>query len=252
MSQECDLYIHLTLLFLLFPELKPPWRGAEHIFNVSTYRCATHTYICFFERGAENGCIIDEHWKKYIIENNTTGLYLYRVHCCYYCVCSIARSEPLPFRRIFCQLFETFFDICRGLGVGGVVVPSRVLNQQRTAQHTRYVCAEVGFKRAGPHLLDRDPVYFRIIGSSRFERCSLIWSTRSVEAGDRLDIFKDSVRTAKETQNFTVTKIILLTLFKEIIAVYSECHTGPVNTNCRILLLVRSVDTYSCHWALRS
>jgi hypothetical protein len=31
--------------------------------------------------------------------------------------------------------------------------------------------------------------------------------------------FKDSVRTAKKTQHFTVTKINRLTLFKEIIAV---------------------------------
>jgi hypothetical protein len=35
-------------------------------------------------------------------------------------------------------------------------------------------------------------------------------------------LFKNPVRTAKETQNFTVTKINRLTLFKEIIAVYSE------------------------------
>jgi hypothetical protein len=32
----------------------------------------------------------------------------------------------------------------------------------------------------------------------------------------------NSVRTAKETQHVTITKINLLTLFKEIIAVYSE------------------------------
>jgi hypothetical protein len=38
-------------------------------------------------------------------------------------------------------------------------------------------------------------------------------------------IFKNSVRTAKETHHFTITKINWLTLFKEIIAVYSENHT---------------------------
>jgi hypothetical protein len=38
-------------------------------------------------------------------------------------------------------------------------------------------------------------------------------------------IFKNSVRTAKKTQYFTITKINWLTLFKEIIAVYSENHT---------------------------
>jgi hypothetical protein len=35
-------------------------------------------------------------------------------------------------------------------------------------------------------------------------------------------LFKNSVRTAKKTQYFTVTKINRLTLFKEIIAVYCE------------------------------
>jgi hypothetical protein len=36
-------------------------------------------------------------------------------------------------------------------------------------------------------------------------------------------MFKNSVRTAKKT-HFTVTKINRLTLFKEIIAVYSEAY----------------------------
>jgi hypothetical protein len=35
-------------------------------------------------------------------------------------------------------------------------------------------------------------------------------------------IFKDSVRTAKKSPHFTVTKFNWLTLFKEIIVVYSE------------------------------
>jgi hypothetical protein len=35
-------------------------------------------------------------------------------------------------------------------------------------------------------------------------------------------IFKNSVRTGKKTPHFTVTEINRLTLFKEIIAVYSE------------------------------
>jgi hypothetical protein len=34
-------------------------------------------------------------------------------------------------------------------------------------------------------------------------------------------VFKNSVRTAKKTQLFTITKINWLTLFKEIIAVYN-------------------------------
>jgi hypothetical protein len=44
-------------------------------------------------------------------------------------------------------------------------------------------------------------------------------------------IFKNSVRTAKKTLHFTITKINWLTLFKEIIAVYTENHTRPINTN---------------------
>jgi hypothetical protein len=61
-------------------------------------------------------------------------------------------------------------------------------------------------------------------------------------------LFKNSVRTSKRTPHFTVTKIDWLMLFKEVIAVYSENHTKPVNTkryiiDCRsrwfILLLLR-------------
>jgi hypothetical protein len=43
-------------------------------------------------------------------------------------------------------------------------------------------------------------------------------------------IFKNSVRTAKKTLHFTIIKINWLTLFKEIIAVYSHNHTKLVNT----------------------
>jgi hypothetical protein len=42
-------------------------------------------------------------------------------------------------------------------------------------------------------------------------------------------IFKNSVRTAKKTVHFTITKINWLTLFKEIIAVYCENHTKHIN-----------------------
>jgi hypothetical protein len=47
-------------------------------------------------------------------------------------------------------------------------------------------------------------------------------------------IFKNSVRTAKKTLHFTITKINWLTLFKKIIAVYTENHTKPLNTKCCI------------------
>jgi hypothetical protein len=42
-------------------------------------------------------------------------------------------------------------------------------------------------------------------------------------------VLKTSVRTAKKTQHLTVTKINWLTLFKEIIAVYCENRTKPIN-----------------------
>jgi hypothetical protein len=47
-------------------------------------------------------------------------------------------------------------------------------------------------------------------------------------------LFKNPVRTSKRTPHFTITKINRLTLFKEIIAVYSENHAKPINTKCSI------------------
>jgi hypothetical protein len=47
-------------------------------------------------------------------------------------------------------------------------------------------------------------------------------------------ILKNSVRTVKKTQHFTITKINRLTLLKEIIAVYSENHTESINIKCRV------------------
>jgi hypothetical protein len=46
-------------------------------------------------------------------------------------------------------------------------------------------------------------------------------------------LFKNSVRTAKKTRHFTVTKINRLTLFKEIIAVYSVDHMKQINKKCK-------------------
>jgi hypothetical protein len=47
-------------------------------------------------------------------------------------------------------------------------------------------------------------------------------------------IFKNSVCTAKKTPHFTITKINLLMLFKEIIADYSENHMKPINTKSTV------------------
>jgi hypothetical protein len=47
-------------------------------------------------------------------------------------------------------------------------------------------------------------------------------------------LFKNSVLTSKRTPNFTITSINFLTLFKEIITVYSENHAKPINTKYSI------------------
>jgi hypothetical protein len=47
-------------------------------------------------------------------------------------------------------------------------------------------------------------------------------------------LFKNPVRTSKRTPHFTITEINWLTLFKEIIAVYSENHAEPINAKCSI------------------
>jgi hypothetical protein len=47
-------------------------------------------------------------------------------------------------------------------------------------------------------------------------------------------VFKNSVRTSKRTPNFAITKINWLTLFKEMIAVYSENHAKPINIKCSV------------------
>jgi hypothetical protein len=45
-------------------------------------------------------------------------------------------------------------------------------------------------------------------------------------------IFKNPICTAKKTQHFTISKINLLMLFKEIIAIYTENNTKHINTKC--------------------
>jgi hypothetical protein len=48
-------------------------------------------------------------------------------------------------------------------------------------------------------------------------------------------VFKNSVRTAKKTLHFTITKINWLTLFKELIVVYCENYTNHINTKWRVI-----------------
>jgi hypothetical protein len=63
---------------------------------------------------------------------------------------------------------------------------------------------------------------------------------RSNTAGTLL-LFNNWVRTAKKTQHFTITKMNLLTLFEEIIAVYSENHTKQ---NMQTYRLSSRLDRY--------
>jgi hypothetical protein len=62
----------------------------------------------------------------------------------------------------------------------------------------------------------------KLSGKKDWQEKTFLESPRSSTAGTLL-LFNNSVRTAKKTQHF-ITKISLLTLFKEIIAVYTEYH----------------------------
>jgi hypothetical protein len=69
-----------------------------------------------------------------------------------------------------------------------------------------------------------------------------------------LNIITNSIRTAKKTPHFTITEINWLTLFKEVIAVYSENRTKLKHTQSgqnAQLLNVRRVGTYNYHSALK-
>jgi hypothetical protein len=54
-------------------------------------------------------------------------------------------------------------------------------------------------------------------------------------------LFKNPVLTSKRTSHFTITKINWLTLFKEIIAVYSENHTEPINIKNKSYLMLKQL-----------
>jgi hypothetical protein len=55
-------------------------------------------------------------------------------------------------------------------------------------------------------------------------------------------LFKNSVRTSKRTPHLTITSINWLTLFKEIIAVYSEKHKQSINRLLIADLLIIKAD----------
>jgi hypothetical protein len=60
--------------------------------------------------------------------------------------------------------------------------------------------------------------------------------------------FKDSVHREQKTQHFSITKITWLVLFMDIITVYSENHTKPINTVCGKNTVI-DVKAGSFHWA---
>jgi hypothetical protein len=55
--------------------------------------------------------------------------------------------------------------------------------------------------------------------------------------------FSISVRTSKRTRHLTIRSINWLMLFEELIAVYTENHSKPTNTNYRFT--VKAAGTYS-------
>jgi hypothetical protein len=50
-------------------------------------------------------------------------------------------------------------------------------------------------------------------------------------------LFKNPVHTSNRTPHFTITKINWLMPFKEIIAVYNENHTKPINKNAALMII---------------
>jgi hypothetical protein len=62
-------------------------------------------------------------------------------------------------------------------------------------------------------------------------------------------LFKYSVHTSKRTPHFTITKINWLTLFKELIAVYTENNMKLINAFCgqEAELICKAGGTYTYH-----
>jgi hypothetical protein len=67
-------------------------------------------------------------------------------------------------------------------------------------------------------------------------------------------LFKNPVRTSKRTPHFTITKTNWLTLFTEIIAVYSDNHKETENYSLgqnKDLLMVKGSGSHSYHLILK-
>jgi hypothetical protein len=67
-------------------------------------------------------------------------------------------------------------------------------------------------------------------------------------------LFKNPVRTSKRTPLFTITKINWLTLFKDVIALFSDNHAKFINTlygqNVE-LLNIKTGGAYNYHSAFK-
>jgi hypothetical protein len=58
-------------------------------------------------------------------------------------------------------------------------------------------------------------------------------------------IFKNSLRTLKETHYLSATKSIWLIMFYEMISVCTDNHTKSVNTKRRVILIIEEGGTYN-------
>jgi hypothetical protein len=52
-----------------------------------------------------------------------------------------------------------------------------------------------------------------------------------------MDLFTNLVCTAKKTQHYIIAKINWLMLFQEIISIYNENHTKPINTKYSVKIV---------------
>jgi hypothetical protein len=110
-------------------------------------------------------------------------------------------------------------------------------SQHPVLKHTD-LCCFLNTRHQVSHPYKTNDVYFNTCVLVSRRKDKIFWTEWCQAVPDfnplKPKLFNNSVRTAKKTQHFTITKINWLTLFKEIIAVYSEKHTKPINTKCSV------------------
>jgi hypothetical protein len=82
-----------------------------------------------------------------------------------------------------------------------------------------------------------------IFGARKIDKILTFFQSVRSNTADTLLVFNNSVRTAKKTPHFTITKINWLTLFKEIVDVYSENHSRHIYKKHSYRLLKQVVHT---------